>query len=203
MSFHHNYPGSLSLEYVEDFLPEDLADDLYDQREKLDWPDRGPNRRANITFADKGLVYKVVFRDNTVYRKTFEWKLMPILSKIKKRVEKHTGLTFNFCAVMKYPHGNVIINKHQDKEMVPGTTIAGVSVGETRTIRFTANYWTKTGIDIDLLHGGIYIMHPPTNDKWFHEMVRNGKAVGCRYSLTFRNVPNALAEKNKLEVSKK
>jgi 2OG-Fe(II) oxygenase superfamily len=93
---------------------------------------------------------------------------------------------------MKYPHGDIVIKKHRDKEMTSGTSICGISVGTTRKIRFLPtsyiNAKNSEGITLNLTHGSLYCMLPPTNDKWTHEILPENKEIGVRYSLTFRNM---------------
>lgn len=174
-------------------LSKEIANELLDECESLNWKNK--NRRSNITFGDKGLVYKVEFSENTIYRKAISWDKLYILQKIKKIVEEYTREKYNFCAIMRYPNGDSVIKKHRDKEMSKGI-IAGVSIGSKRRIVFTPLYNVNDNpISITLKHGSLYTMSPPTNDYWCHEIPK-GLTKRVRYSLTFRKLLDTLTTKD-------
>lgn len=107
-----------------------------------------------------------------------------MLFDLKKIIEKETKDTYTCCVIMRYPHGKIGIGKHKDKEMIAGTTIAGLSLGSTRSFEFT--YGTKKHL-LKLLSGSLYVMKPPTNTFWTHEIKQDIKIDQARISLTFRN----------------
>jgi alkylated DNA repair dioxygenase AlkB len=169
-----------------------------------------PHQRRNQTYGDDGLVYSITFggysrrkpgglisdqsyggkRKNTVHRVAKPWSDVPILLPIKQEVEAVTGCKYNFCVAQYYPSGRVGINPHRDKEMVPGTTIVGLSFGQTRKLsmgppRFLEDHFAP--LVLDLLPGSMYVFHPPTNDWWSHSIVKD-ESEFPRISLTFRNV---------------
>ena len=99
---------------------------------------------------------------NTSKTKIMEWNEFPILFYIKNMIELVTNDTYTCCVIQRYPNGKHGINRHQDKEMIKGTTIAGVSFGETRTLEIT-DYYKNNILNLTLNSGSLYIMHPPTN----------------------------------------
>lgn len=184
----------LMINFNNDYLTKEEADCIYEFCDKtIKWSSKMNNRRSNVTFGKSGLIYTITFQKNTVYKKVIAWDMYPCLLDIKKKVEESTINTapdgYNFCAIMRYPTGKVVIKKHRDKEMVSGTSIVGISVGSTRRFKLTPPYNIKTEPTIlNLSHGSIYCLLPPTNDRYLHEILEDVDA-GCRYSLTFRNVP--------------
>lgn len=178
----------LCVDVYPQFLLPDLADQLFIACDQLEW--KSDQRRLNITFGDPGLVYTVTFGSNTMHRAAVPWSHMTGLWEIKQLVEAEVGQLFNFCAIMRYPSGQAVIKRHRDKEMVPGSIIAGLSVGVQRTLQFTPpNSSPEQSLPLDLPHGSLYVMRPPTNDIWTHEILPS-TTDHCRYSLTFRYVPN-------------
>lgn len=166
-----------------DFYPEFLSTKKAEELErylnqKLEWK---KGRRSNFTFGDKGLVYEVKFSQKTVQREAIPWD--PELVKIRDLVSKLTSEKFTICVVMRYPTGKVGINPHRDKEMKHGTMIAGVSLGETRTLVVSRG---KTSHEWELPTGSLYVLKPPTNDYWSHEIPKDA-TINARISLTFRN----------------
>lgn len=172
----------LRLQFEPTFLSAEEADDLFQNLDCMFSSEpKSKYRRANRTFGDSGLVYIVKFRDNEIRRPTLPWR--EDLLGIKKRIEALTGDVYNICVVQRYPTGKIGISPHRDKEMKRGTTIAGVSLGETRTLTMSRG-WKKH--ELVLTPGSLYIMHPPTNDTWAHSIEKD-ESKRVRLSLTFRN----------------
>jgi len=196
------------LEYEDRFLALDFYPTLYTLEDSeliydtlfqhIKWTrDIVPYQRRNQTYGDDGLVYSITFgygdKANTVHRVAKQWSDVPILHLIKQDIEAVTGASYNFCVAQYYPSGRVGINPHRDKEMVRGTTISGLSFGQTRKLsmgppRFLEKY--KDPLLLDLVPGSLYVLHPPTNDYWSHCIVKDGTVREPRLSLTFRNVPD-------------
>ena len=187
----HFKDSYLNIDYDQNYLSKDEADQLlsFCMIQTKNNPDY---MRSNILFGDEGLIYTDTNQGKTYHTKaiTFPDKLISY----KEKLEETTGHKYNFCSLMKYPNGSIVIKKHRDKEMTLGTSICGISVGETRRIQFSpTNYikpqkYEKQGLVLELNHGSLYCMLPPTNDKWTHEILPESKEVGIRYSLTFRNM---------------
>lgn len=111
------------------------------------------------------------------------WSELPCLYDISKTLERITGQVYNVCVIQYYKNGEVGIKPHRDKEMKSGTIIASVSLGETRTMRFEKGRDVK---DFELPDGTLFLIHPPTNDKWLHS-IPTDKTTRPRISLVFRN----------------
>lgn len=185
----------LSVKFSPSFLDKEMADDVFNFCDSLKWKDKSMNRRSNITFGQNGLVYVVRFKENVIYRETIPWEDQTILINLKKMVEELTVDTapdgYNYCVIMRYPHNGIIIKPHRDKEMVRGTSICGISVGNTRRLRLThIDRNIRDPKTFELSHGSLYCLLPPTNDKYLHEILPEDIDAQntIRYSLTFRNV---------------
>lgn len=162
------------------------ANTIYQQLEKeVVWSKPITNgRRVNQTYGNAGLVYEINFRGKIVRRHTTLWT--PTILHLRALVSNITKEEYNFCVVQRYPNGNVGINPHKDKEMVLGTTIAGISLGATRVLTMS-NY--HESISIPLPSGSLYVLKPPTNTYWSHSIEKDSTILQPRISLTFRNVP--------------
>jgi alkylated DNA repair dioxygenase AlkB len=153
-------------------------------------------RRTNQTYGDEGLVYKVSFGGygdrplKEVERSAQPWTDITILPELKRDVERITGERYNFCVIQRYPTGKVGMKPHRDKEMVSGTTICGLSFGATRKLTLTPPkfFVDQTVREFTLASGSLYLLCPPTNDKWMHS-IEPDDTIEPRISLTFRNVP--------------
>lgn len=175
---------NLNLDYEENFLSPEEADDLIQTLEStLEW--KSLTRRTAISFGDPGFAYTISIRGKTTTRPVRPWDDLPQLIEIKKRVENRTQERVTYCVIQRYPEGKGIL-PHRDKEMSPGTTITGISLGATRTLRMAPCYHNrraKEHIALDLPSGSLYSFCPPTNDYWSHSI---DPGEGLRYSLTFR-----------------
>ncbi len=141
--------------------------------------------RSTLIFGDEGLVY------TTSYTKALNWSLFPELLIVKQQLETINDEIYNFCAIMCYPNGEAVIKKHRDKEIPPGSQICGLSLGATRQLKLSPIRSSYLPIILNLTHGSLYCLFPPTNDHWLHEILPSDTCEP-RYSLTFRNIPNAL-----------
>ena len=129
--------SSLNISFYPSFLNPASSHNILLELSTLDF---SKSRRSNKTYGDDGLVYEVTFGGyggrpaNTVYRTAQPWSDLPFLKHVKKAVESATHELYNFCVIQCYPNGRMGINPHRDKEMVSGTTIAGLSLGATREL---------------------------------------------------------------------
>jgi hypothetical protein len=178
--------------FDEKFVADELADTLLDKC-KILFSNKSTATRSSVIFGDKGLVYVVSYKGNT--RKTLvkEWSEFQDLLTIKDKLQRLTGETYNFCAIMKYPDGSAIIKKHRDKEMTKGSQICGISLGATREFKLSPINGVGGSHRLNLTHGSLYCLLPPTNDFWLHEILPSDTKEE-RYSLTFRNVPSPLKQ---------
>ncbi len=164
------------------FMAKTDASDLYTALLPLFAGDkRAVTRRTSRTFGDPGLKYVINWYGTTTTREAVEWT--PELLKVKSDLENVTGDKYNVCVIQWYPNGRAFIAPHKDREMTRGTTIAGLSLGQTRTLALSRG--TKVH-KFGLLSGSLYILNPPTNDSWAHSIEKD-ESTRPRISLTFRN----------------
>ena len=148
--------------------------------------------RKQVAYGDLGTHY--TFAGNTVYANDWNCKnaICTILKNIKHKVEIFTGKKFNFVLMNRYKDGNDKIMAHRDSEKELGIdpTIVGVSFGSVRDVCFAPYKFIpeilQKRITIELGHGSVFVMHPPTNDHWTHEIPIRANVKTPRISLTFR-----------------
>lgn len=178
---------NLSIDFYPVFLDYNLTVALYNYFEQIHWTRK--SSRSTLIFANhdpnksgnSGITYSVNYNDITTERETVQFP--DLIKFVKDLVEKQTNNIYTVCIVQRYPNGNVGIGYHRDKEMLPGTTIAGISIGETRRLN------VKRGFNLyhmDLINGSLYVLNPPTNDYYVHSILKDS-TKNVRYSLTFRN----------------
>lgn len=180
----------------DDYLDRELADRLLLQCKKIFGNNQVGNQvRSRKLFGDEGLVYNVTYQNKTSYTKTTPWHVFPDLLIVKEQLEKTTNIVYNFCAIMMYANENVVIKAHRDKEIPINAQISGISLGSTRRMKLTKIKGSETK-ELILLHGSLYQLLPPTNDFWLHEILPETHYTDVRFSLTFRNVPKPMKEKD-------
>lgn len=102
----------------------------------------------------------------------------------------------------RYADGNDHIGEHRDdeKELDPQSCIASLSIGQTRD--FVLRHETRVrkqqlsadektipeNVSLQLRHGSLLMMRPPTNKYWYHSLPIRKKALGVRINFTFRKV---------------
>lgn len=181
----------LRISFFQLFTPE-LSQSFLDVLNHLNWP-TSQKRGAKI-YGNPGLTYVTEYGGYGTRpkvrseRQPEPWSAVPGLAELRDEISRITGAIYTVCIIQCYPNGRVGIKPHRDKEMVPGTTIAGLSVGATRRMVLEPT-WRAKGEEpffFNLPSGSLYVLHPPTNDNWLHSIATDGTAEP-RYSLTFRN----------------
>lgn len=149
--------------------------------------------RKQVAYGKPGTYYK--FSGIKVMAKSWDNLENDIVCRcmhnIRRKVEKATGLKFNFCLINRYEDGDQCIGYHKDDEKQLGATpsIAGISLGAERDILFKKDT-LPTDLDgvqkIKLENGSLVTFLYPTNQHWKHSIPRRAKVKKPRVSLTFR-----------------
>jgi alkylated DNA repair dioxygenase AlkB len=113
----------------------------------------------------------------------------PLLSHIKRKIEKVAQVEFNSVLLNLYRDGKDSVSWHQDNEPELGKepVIGSVSFGSTRCFQFRHKLRKDLRrFDIALTHGSLLIMRGTTQQFWQHQIPKTHKPVGQRVNLTFR-----------------
>ncbi|KAG7163651.1 DNA oxidative demethylase ALKBH2-like, partial [Homarus americanus] len=145
---------------------------------------------AKATYGDPGLTYKY----SGIKTPARPWP-QP-LEAVRELVCKVTGHKYNFVLVNRYKDGSDKMGEHKDdeKDLDAQTPIASVSLGQPRDFYFRhqdARPPKKLNIDkvqLQLQHGSLLLMNPPTNQYWYHALPPRKSAPGIRINLTFRKI---------------
>lgn len=188
-TFLDNY---LIIDYYENFLDDDIANQLLGTLKKMEWPNKF--KRHSKSYGNKGLVYNVDLPDYSNNRKRIKiarpvisWQdfLTNDLIDIKEKIKKLYNDDINSCVIQYYINGKIGISPHSDREMLMGTSIYGLSLGATR--KLTMLRYNQEPFYLPLEHNSLYILRPPTNTYWKHCIPKQVKIKESRFSLTFRN----------------
>ncbi len=176
----------LNIDLYENFLTVQESSELFNQIENnCKWSSEFVNwRRSGQSYGDPGIVYSVNIFGKTISKTVIDWKRLKCLIPIRDKISALTGCKCNVCYIQRYPCGKVGIKPHRDKEMTHGTSICGLSLGQTRVLSMLKYPNKKT--DINLPPGSLYVLNPPTNDYWAHSIEKD-ESKGVRISLTFRD----------------
>jgi alkylated DNA repair dioxygenase AlkB len=110
--------------------------------------------------------------------------LAPFLDWVRDAINRRlNGLLLNWYASDRGHY----IGAHRDhtRDLVSGSPIVTVSVGDTRTFRLRP-LKEKGFIDFDASHGSVFVMPWDTNLNVKHEVPRKSRATGRRISITAR-----------------
>jgi alkylated DNA repair dioxygenase AlkB len=140
-------------------------------------------KRKVAFYADKGIQY-------TYSQKTkhgLDW--IPILNELKLDVEKHTFQKYNACLLNYYHDGMEGMGWHADneKEIVPNSSIASLSLGADRKFSFKHKI-SKETISIVLENGSLLEMKGTLQSNWLHALPKTTKVLTPRINLTFRQM---------------
>lgn len=115
---------------------------------------------------------------------------LPALADLRQRVEAAAGCRFNSVLLNLYRDGRDSMGWHSDDEpeLGPAPTIASLSLGAERRFRLRprAGMMAAKPFGVDLPHGSLLLMHPPTQAEWQHALPKTARPVGPRLNLTFR-----------------
>ncbi|XP_067083725.1 DNA oxidative demethylase ALKBH2 isoform X1 [Osmerus mordax] len=147
--------------------------------------------RMQATYGDPGLTYTY----SGVRHTAKPWT--PTLEDIQDAVTKATGQTFNFVLINRYKDGRDHMGEHRDdeRELDPLSPIASVSLGAARDFIFrhrdARGKRCRRRLDpvkLQLSHGSLLLMNPPTNTLWYHSLPARRSILAPRINLTFRRI---------------
>ncbi|XP_047020865.1 LOW QUALITY PROTEIN: DNA oxidative demethylase ALKBH2-like [Helicoverpa zea] len=152
-----------------------------------------PLPRQQVAYGDPGITY--TYSGVTV--PALPWPA-PVLA-LRDFLTALKGIEYDFVLVNKYRNGNDHMGEHRDNEpeLDPTSPIAStISLGQERTFVLKHRDARKPGKDkkpippvkIELEHGSILLMNPPTNEIWYHSLPARKRLMGARINLTFRKM---------------
>lgn len=116
---------------------------------------------------------------------------LPVLLKIKHKIELFTKTNFNSVLINLYRNGNDSVAWHSDDEVELGINpvIGSVSLGATRQFVLKHKFRNDlANVKIHLGHGSYLVMSNETQHYWLHQIPKTRREVGTRINLTFRKI---------------
>ena len=97
---------------------------------------------------------------------------------------------YNSSLINYYKNGSDYIPRHSDDEecISEDSYILTLSLGSTRTMRFTEKVSNATVADVELKHGSILVMSKQSQQYYQHELLANPNNTDGRVSVTFRRI---------------
>ena len=141
--------------------------------------------RLTCWMADPGCGYRYSGLDNAIEPWT------PLTAAIRRRVAAAADQEFNSLLLNLYRDGRDAMGWHADDEaeLDPEAPIASLSLGASRTLRFRSRQRdTAPSLAVELGHGDLLLMDPPTQQHWQHGLPRRLMVDTPRLHLTFRRV---------------
>lgn len=137
-------------------------------------------------FADGGVSYSY----SGTTKRAHAWS--EDLLRLKKVAETLAGEAYNSCLLNLYHGGDEGMGWHSDdeKEIVPGSSIASLSLGAERKFSFKHKQ-SKETVSVVLEDGSLLDMRGETQRCWVHQLPKTKKLNEPRVNLTFRRVVSA------------
>lgn len=112
----------------------------------------------------------------------------PAVERLRQMVEIVTGGQFNSCLCNLYRDGQDTVNWHSDDEtfLGPDPEIASLTFGASRRFQLRHKV-TGERLEYPLGDRDLLYMGRGVQALWQHRIPREGKVVGPRLNLTFRN----------------
>ena len=112
------------------------------------------------------------------------------LTRLRRRIEDTAGVPLNAVLLNCYRDGRDSVSWHSDDERVlgPHPFIATLSLGATRRFQLAHRSADVARIDLDLTHGSLLLMRPPTQRHWKHRVPKQMRIRSPRINLTFRYI---------------
>ena len=110
------------------------------------------------------------------------------VGELLREVVKRTEIAFNSILVNLYHDGTQSMGWHADDEaeLGPDPTIASLSVGAERELRFCHRHNKGQRLAISLEHGSLLMMYPPLQQYWLHELPKRRSITEPRINFSFR-----------------
>jgi alkylated DNA repair dioxygenase AlkB len=159
---------------------------------------RHPLPRLTCWMADPGCGYRYSGLENVPE----PWS--PAAAQLRLELEAVTGWRFNSLLLNRYRDGRDAMGWHADDEpeLDPAAPIASLSLGAHRDFRLRPRPSPRAGgpppngyaaaactpLSLELAHGDLLLMEPPSQLWWQHAVPRRLRVQGERLNLTFRVV---------------
>ncbi|MDA0887170.1 MAG: alpha-ketoglutarate-dependent dioxygenase AlkB [Cyanobacteria bacterium] len=149
---------------------------------------RHPLPRLTCWMADPGCGYRYSGLSNVIE----PWS--PATAELRLALEQLTGWRFNSLLLNRYRDGRDAMGWHADDEpeLDPAAPIASLSLGAARDFRLRPRPRPASApgkpFNLELAHGDLLLMEPPTQLWWQHALPRRLRLQQERLNLTFRVV---------------
>jgi alkylated DNA repair dioxygenase AlkB len=155
---------------------------LFDNVEILVYGELRKQHRSIGFFSDKSIGY--------TYSKTL-MPSQPLSSSMTVMLEKINammGTNFNGMLVNKYKNGHDCIGPHSDSTIgLDSHGVVAISYGAERTFRIRDKFNKKIVFEVNTTHNSIIQMGGRFQKLFKHEIPKQTKIKGCRFSITFRS----------------
>lgn len=138
--------------------------------------------RLTALFGNEGKTYSY----SNIKMPPHPW--IPVLQKIKLKVEQISGTNFTAVLLNLYRDGKDSNGWHSDNEKELGVypIIASLSFGAERAFQLKHNSILNLKQNILLENGSLLLMKGTTQHFWKHQIPKTSKKIGPRINLTFR-----------------
>lgn len=181
------------IKYYQDFIPNKLHDDLFNELSNdVPWTHGvynmfgKPVKTPRLLYAMRDSEYDI----KKVYKVTESMTWTTNMLKLKKLIEKKTGVNYSYAQLNFYRNGDDYIGYHTDSEVQKGDVISSVSLGVDRNFTFrSTNYKTDDSNIYELMlekRSLIIMDENSAKNRWKHTLPKMKKLKDIRINITFR-----------------
>lgn len=187
-------PINCTVDYINDFLSEDEANELYSiliDKYKLDQAQLILEAGGKLIKTDS---FKILFaterllKENShpkeIHGQSFIWA--GPMTKLRDKVESLLNKEFELAMCLYYPDGNYFAPHHSDQETSGYNTILpSISLGEVREFSFNDKA-SQDVYNLDLANGSLLVMGAHCQSRYTHSLPQRPKYKKGRINITFR-----------------
>lgn len=178
----HNFLSSVRADEVLRALIENTP---WRSEDVVVWGKHHQQPRLTAWYGDDGCTYAY----SGIAMKPLHWT--PLLRELRSMVENACSERFNSVLLNYYRHQRDSMGMHSDdeSELGPTPTIASLSLGEERALKFAPRRGQQLRpVSLPLPSGSLLVMKGDTQQNWKHGIAKSGRHMEPRVNLTFRQI---------------
>ncbi len=178
------------VEYVPNFVNDDLGNELFQECESLNLSNDNPRKAASQWLSPLDEPY--IYPDSNPIHHAKDIKQFHAMSKAIDTLNNRFNCNVDSCLILKYTTSATATSLHADDEDCFDKTqpICNITLGCSRTIEFVSNGTGKKVQEILMEDKSLVLMKPGTQQALKHRVRGEGsvRKTQLRYSLSFRSL---------------
>lgn len=188
-------PLNCSVDYLQDFLSQEEAAELYALLIEQYQIDKARMIRMAAGKLIKTDSFKILFVTEELKKQNSHpeeihgkgYVFTGPMARLKAKVEALLNREFDLAMCLYYPNGNFFAPYHSDQETTGFNTILpSISLGEARTFSFKDKEDGEC-YNLELANGSMLVMGAHCQSRYEHSLLQDPKYLNDRINITFRD----------------